>query len=233
MINDIRTQFSDRVAEIEKYFHLLENILEKDAKLIFPNDNNRQEQFELDLGGTLKSGAVLLLYNLIEFSVLRCIEEIHQIISNEKLTYDLVSVNIQKIWLSQFYERFKETSGKDENVLTNLKLMVDTLLRSNVPVELVYRDKEKRSSETSGNLDARKIKEIAEKYGIDFQESSKGLKDIKEKRIELAHGVKSFLECCNSMSLRDLKGLKTESVRFIEKFIDAVEDYIVNNRYKL
>jgi hypothetical protein len=229
-INNVRREFSDRVEEIETYFRLLEN-LEKGAKLFFPEDN-RQEKFEFGLIGTLKSSAILLLYNLIEFSVSRCIEKIHQTVTDEKLTYDLVSINIQKIWLSQFYEKFKETSSKNEYVLANLKLMVDTLLRNNVPVRLIYRDKEKRSSEISGNLDAKKIREIAEKYGLDFQESSEALKKIKEKRIDLAHGIESFLECCKVTSVHDLRELKDKSVCFIDIFINAVEEYIKSEKYK-
>jgi hypothetical protein len=146
--------------------------------------------------------------------------------------YDLASDNIQKIWLAQFYEKFKETGNKDENVLNNLKLMIDTLIRNNVAIELFYRDKEKRNSETSGILDAKKIREISDKYGIEFNKSNGGLKDIKDKRINLAHGIQSFLDCCNTVTFRDLSLLKDEAIDFLETFISAVEDYLSNKKYK-
>ncbi len=228
----IKKEFDDRVDEINRYFHLLENIMEKEAQLIFPNENDRREEFDFDLPGTLKSSAILLLYNLIEASVSKCLELIHQVVTEDKLMYDTASDNIQKIWLAQFYEKFKETGNKDENVLNNLKLMVDTLIRNNVAVELIFRDKEKRSSETSGILDAKKIREIADKYGIDFNKSSEKLKDIKDKRISLAHGIQSFLECCNTMTFKDLSSLKNESIEFLEAFILAVDAYLFDKKYK-
>jgi len=232
MMQVIKQEFNDRVAEIGRYFHLLDNIIEKEAQLIFPNELDRREDFDFDLSGTLKSSAILLLYNLIEASVSKCLELIHQVVTQDKLMYDSVSDSIQKIWLAQFYERFRETGNKDENVLNNLKFMVDTLIRNNVAVELIYRDKEKRSSETSGILDAKKIREIADKYGIDFNKTSDKLKDIKDKRINLAHGIQSFLDCCNTMTFKDLSFLKNEAIEFLEAFIFAVDAYLVDKKYK-
>ena len=232
----IKQEFSDRVEEINTFFRLLENITEKEARLVFPNDNNRVENFDFDVHSTLKSTSILLLYNLIEATISKCIERVHQIISSENITYDLASDSIQKIWLAQYYDRFKETSNNEKNALTNLKLMIDTLVRNNVSIELVFRDKEKRSSEISGNLDGKKIREIAEKYDIGFpnvtQNVLKGILDIKDKRIDLAHGVKSFLECGRDMTYPDLKTLKQQTIDFLQAFISAVENFITEKKYK-
>lgn len=236
MMQIIKQEFSDRVNEINTFFHLLESIIEKEARLIFPNDDNKIENFDFDVPSTLKATSILLLYNLIEATVSKCIERVHQIISSENLTYDLASDSIQKIWLGQYYDRFKETSNNEKNTLTNLKLMIDTLVRSNVPIELVFRDKEKRSSEISGNLDGRKIREIAEKYDITFpnvpQNTLKGILDIKDKRIDLAHGVKSFLECGRNMTYPDLTTLKQQTIDFLQAFITAVENFIAESKYR-
>jgi hypothetical protein len=228
----IKQEFEDRVAEINRYFHLLESIIEKEAQLIFPNENDRREVFNIDLQGTLKSSAILLLYNLVESSISKCLELIHSAITDEQLIYDEISDNIQKIWLAQFYDKFKETSNNETGLLNNLKLMVDTLIKNNVPVELNYKDKEKRSGEISGNLDSRKIRDISKKYGIAFNESTDKLKEIKEKRIELAHGIKSFLECCNNTTFTELFKSKEETVTFLRAFISAVEIYLSNKVYK-
>lgn len=236
MMQIIKQELSDRVDEINRYFQLLENITGKDALLIFPNDNNRIENFNVDIHGTLKSTSILLLYNLIESTITKCIGEVHQAISNENITYDLASDAIQKIWLAQYYDKFKETSNNDKNTLTNLKLMIDTLTFNSIPIKIVFEDKQKRSSEISGNLDGRKIRELAEKYEIDFpnvtNKTLEGMRRIKEGRNELAHGSKSFLEYSNGKTYPDLVTLKQATIDFLNKFIAAVENFIIQKKYK-
>lgn len=78
----------------------------------------------------------------------------------------------------------------------------------------------------------KKIREISDKYGIDFNKTSEKLKDIKDKRINLAHGIQSFLDCCNTMTFRDLSSLKVEAIEFLEAFISAVEAYLADKKYK-
>ena len=233
----MREEFEKRVLEINNYYEILENIMVKDAYLVIPLKEDNPIEFDVDLQGTLKSASILLLYNLMEFTVIENIEEIHNAISDEKLVYGQISDEIQKLWLNQYYEKFKETSNNHKNILTNLKLMVDTHLKNNIPVKLDFTNKDKRNPDTSGNIDARKIRSVAEKYGINFQDTNLitkalNLKKIKDKRNSLAHGNESFLEVGSNITFPELKILKEDTVLFLDAFIDSVEHYITNKNYK-
>lgn len=66
----------------------------------------------------------------------------------------------------------------------------------------------------SDNLDARKIRELLEKHGIDFTETNNGDKPhmltVKNKRNSLAHGAESFDIAARNLTIEDLEKIKTE-----------------------
>ncbi|NJK82652.1 MAG: hypothetical protein HC912_01400 [Saprospiraceae bacterium] len=121
MMQIIKQEFSDRVNEIDRYFHLLENITEKDAQLIFPNENDRRENLSIRLGLTLKSGLVLLLYNLVESSISKCLGNIHQSLTDENITYFEMSDALQKIWLKYHYKLLNDSSNSNDSSVLQLK----------------------------------------------------------------------------------------------------------------
>ncbi len=236
----MKDEFENRKKEINTYYAFLENVMEKEARLMVLKSKEpleietETEEIEIETGleDTLKSVCVLLLYNLMEFTVTESIQEIHKAINDEKLTYEQTGDAIQKLWLNQYYEKFKETGNSHRQRLTNLKLMVDKLLKNNIPVNLEFTDKDKRNPNISGNIDARKIKEIANRYGIDFNRSNKSLREIKEKRIELAHGIRSFEDIYAGKTFSKLEKLKEDTFSFLSAFIDSVEKYIDTQSYK-
>jgi ABC-type microcin C transport system permease subunit YejB len=91
------------------------------------------------------------------------------------------------------------------------------------------------SSEASGNLDARKIREIAKKYGFTVPEKCDELIDIKKFRNQLAHGEKTFSEIGREKSVVELIKINTRVIIYlriilknIRKFIDR-KNYLASN----
>lgn len=79
-----RVMFDERVADIERYFSFIEEIIDHQATLVFPlpigtkQDVPRLEKLvPIELKHTLKANGFLLLYNLVEATVSNAIEEIH------------------------------------------------------------------------------------------------------------------------------------------------------------
>ena len=204
----LKNDFNDRVAEINTYFSLIDAFILKDARLFFP-DNNRQEKASDDLLKVLKANSFLLLYNLIEFCIKSAIEEIH------------ISMDRNNI--------FKElkNSLKEDDFTNNIRNISNYII-------LACFDKQKLFS---GNVDAKKIKEIATVYGFSTNTDKNKTKDgiklltVKTRRNHLAHGHYSFKECGKDYTIQDVKKIKNETIDYLTQILDNVEIYINNKEY--
>ncbi|TAE74476.1 MAG: hypothetical protein EAZ85_04625 [Bacteroidetes bacterium] len=232
MMQIIKQEFSDRVDEINRYFQLLENITEKDAQLIFPNESDRRENLNIRLGLTLKSGLILLLYNLVESSISKCLGAIHQSLTDENLSYFQMSDDLQKIWLKYHYELLNDNGNNNDRNISQLQTMVE-ILSTNKTV-IISLDDSKKLSESlySGNLDAKEIRKIAKKYGVSFELESKEIRFVEQMRNKLAHGEVSFEEGCQDKPIQYMRKVKDETINFINEFTIAVENFITERKYK-
>lgn len=232
MMQIIKQEFSDRVDEINRYFQLLENITEKDAQLIFPNEDDRRENLNIRLGLTLKSGLVLLLYNLVESTISKCLGAIHQSLTDENLSYFEMSDDLQKIWLKYHYELLNDNGNNNDRSVSQLQTMVE-ILSTNKTIALSLEDSKKLSESLySGNLDAKEIRKIAKKYGVSFDLTSEEVRFVEQMRNKLAHGEVSFEEGCQDKPIQYMQKVKDESINFIGAFISAVENFITERKYK-
>ena len=89
----------------------------------------------------------------------------------------------------------------------------------------------------SGNVDARLIKEIADKYGFSYQtnfaktNNGQNLVVIKSNRNDLAHGIKSFEEVGRDKTIKQLLGMKEEVVEYLTQILENIRDYLDNEEY--
>lgn len=228
----VKNDFQNRKEEIEDYYELLENIIDKNAKLIF--HDGRKENVKVDLTATLKSGAILLLYNLVESTISNSVEKIHEVFSDDNLEYKDLNDKIQEKILKHYYSVFRKTEGISENnKIQELKLMVGIFNLGN-PAKLYYNDfvKYKTGSNFSGNLDAKEIRKVVNSYGLNVVKKSTELRTIRDKRNKLAHGELSFKETCNTDSMTYMKTLKDKTIEFLEDVIKSIEDFLNNQEYK-
>jgi MAE_28990/MAE_18760-like HEPN len=89
----------------------------------------------------------------------------------------------------------------------------------------------------SGNVDARLIKEIADKYGFSYQtdfaktKNGQNLVAIKSNRNDLAHGIKSFEEVGRDKTIKQLLEIKEEVVEYLTQILENIRDYLDNEEY--
>ncbi len=232
-MTSVKNDFSDRVAEIDKYYKLLFDILKKEGKLLFPNESNRIESFDVTLTTTLKSNMYLLLYNLVESTVTKCLVEIHNSICDENCKYIELSDEIQNLFTNHYYKSLRNGNITEENIITHIRTMVHTWVFS-ANFSMTYADlsKYKTGNNFSGNLDSKEVRKIAAKYGIDFNEKCEEIRQIRDFRNKLAHGEISFQDASNLKGIEYFENAKIKTVAFLNDFINSVEIYINQKKFK-
>ena len=85
----------------------------------------------------------------------------------------------------------------------------------------------------SGSLDAREIKKLFGRLGIDLSTlSCDEMKLVKDCRNKLAHGDVSFEDYGRTLTIQYLRVCKNNTLLFLEGLINRVDDYLLNKRYR-
>lgn len=204
--------YENKVSEINLYFDYLKN-----------TSFHNQELFKI-----LKANSFLMLYNLIESTVRNALEEIHNNINSENVSYIDSVDELKAIWIEFQYKKFKEKSSK--MIISNLNtISLDT-------INVLYADYIKnKSNDISGNLDRRKIEELAEKYKFDKNKRVSGteLYTVKIRRNSLAHGEISFTEVGKAYNFNDLNKIKRVTFLYLKEMLFCMESYLIKKQYKI
>lgn len=243
----LRTDFLDRVEEIESYFSFVENI-EKGNKVLTDYSKTATTNIDDKLEKILKSTAFLLLYNLIESTILNSITDIFDEIEVKKISYSKVNFNIKKYWIKHNL-KFNENSKK-KSIAENFQDIVSQILE-HMPLVI-----EKEHVEYGGSLETTKIKAICKEIGVKInhfkcRKNDNGYRvfeEIKIKRNELAHGKFSFSKIAERLTYKgsvreraeggeviDSFGLihfKNYTIKLLSSYIDDIEEFIENEGYK-
>lgn len=218
-MKDVKRDFKEKLDEIELYFGFMEKAARKGSSISL--SDGKLEKIEPDLAKTLKANGFLLLYNLVESSMRKAIEEIYFSIKREGISFDDVKEGIRR----EIVIYLKNKKNADEFVSEVNSIAKDIF-------EVCF------SAETlfAGNVDARKIKELAKKYGfvIRIREAKKreiSLLTVKTRRNGLAHGDYSFKECGKDYSIPQMLKIKNEVTSYLNKTLDIIEVYIDNKDF--
>lgn len=226
MINT-KTDFSERRKEINLYFDFLEDIIDKKAILQFKKLSRAEgppqvyKPVNRQLIHTLKANGYLLLYNAVESTMKNAIEAIHNEFVKNEVEFNDLGNPLQK----KIIRRFREA-----------QLKLDDISLSPISLEIINAGFDK-SSLFSGNVDAKKIREIAEAYGFSHQtdprttDGGRRLVDVKYNRNHLAHGNVSFSECGQETSIEDLVNTKAQVLSYLETILQNIETYLENMEY--
>lgn len=211
--------FDDRKNEIEFYFSILVDI-NNQSENINTIDNSRF--FKIS-----KSNFILMLYNLVEACTVNGMLEIYENLKADRCTYSDVIDEIKNIWSRN---KVSEVYGPTTPQATYENRVNDIIndIVSNNPIELT-----KNSLGISGNLDARKIKNICDSHKIRYRTRVDGasLKQIKDKRNDLAHGDISFSNCARDLTIEDLGNIKDEVLSFLSEILDGMKRYYDQKLY--
>jgi len=179
----------------------------------------------------LKSSVIVMLYNVVESTITRILAKIHEVIISEDIKYYDLSKNIRNLMLL-YYHKNREKNPDIHNSLEVIHGTIDFINGIN-GFNLNYDEMAKFYSLYSGNLDAKQVRKVFNKYEITIPENIGGnLKDIKNGRNTLAHGEKSFEEYGRDIVVARLEMYIQNVTIFLNSVVDFTEVFLNEKKYK-
>ena len=227
--------FESKVEEIEEYFNFIETTthLERDF------DKEKIVKVSEIVYDVLKANIFLLLYNLIESSFKNALEKICIEITNDRLTYKEVIPEIKRLWLEKHYKNFENIKipkniKKSEHIMNTIDNITEDIIEINFYID----EKKRKNDDISGNVDAREISKINQKYGAKLRYQPKdidkqALQIVKIQRNNLAHGDETFRKCGRDKTLETLGEIKSSSIEYMRFILSHIKKFIENKEYKL
>jgi hypothetical protein len=225
-----RDTYNARVAEIDFYYAALGQ-LDEELTLSFGSTVEPAEKYKRDgFLKILKANALLMIYNLVESTVINGVDEIYDKLKANGATYSTVRKEIQDIWFSYKFGQVYQPEAHYRSYKNKALEIVNSIMLGEV-IEL-----NRKALSFEGNLDADEIRKVCSGHGIDFRPDNtcKGgerLKDVKTKRNELAHGTLSFAECGREYTLADLIDIKDQTYVFLNGLLDGMKRYYDEEEY--
>lgn len=219
--------FDERVQEIDLYFEAIKELDQGST-----NHTSDAPYFHNEFIKILKANTLLMIYNLVESTVMGGILEIYDKLRQEGLTYSGVRKEIKDIWFSYKFRQVYDQQAHFNSYKGKALEIVNSILVGEV-IEL-----DRKATAISGNLDAQQIRNVCNEHGIVFQtdERSRGgvvLETVKDRRNDLAHGTLSFAECGRDYSIEDLSNIKDETVLFLRGLLTGMKQYYDEKQYQL
>ena len=224
--------FIERKNEIDLYFSAIKQLYESkdnmDENYVdYEKDFHKDEFLKI-----LKSNILLMIYNLIESSVMGGILEIYNELKTQHLSYQAVSDEIKNIWFSSIFDQVYDKTAHFNSYRNKANEIITSIL-SNETIIL-----DRNATGISGNLSAEEIRKICSSHGIYFctPAGCRGglvLEDVKDKRNQLAHGTLSFVECGRNYTVDDLEKIKNETNIFLNSLLINMKQYYDEQRYKI
>lgn len=219
--------FDERVQEINLYFEALKELDHGNTEHLCASHYFNSEFIKI-----LKANTLLMVYNLVESTVMGGILEIYDKLKQEGLTYSGVRKEIKDIWFAYKFRQVYDQQAHYNSYKDKAIEIVNSILTGEI-IEL-----DRKATAISGNLDAQQIRNVCHDHGIYFtpKDGSRGgvvLETVKNRRNDLAHGTLSFAECGRDYSIDDLVKIKQETVLFLQGLLIGMKQYYDEKQYKL
>jgi MAE_28990/MAE_18760-like HEPN len=237
--------FEQRKQEIHPNFNFVQTIeIEiREKKYVLTIED---ESF--NLVKVFKANCYVMLYNRVEGAVTEAIDAIFAAISIQPVYFKDLIPAYKKIGLAyqQGLVKIAAESAKAKDPTKNkigqsIAYVLDHLEFFKITT---FTDKEGNTydnykgylkvvdaADLSGNLDAKKRRDLAEKYAFSVPERCDDLLKIKKLRNQLAHGEILFGEA-GAISMAELMDIKTNVFAYLEAILLNINDFITHNRFK-
>ncbi|MFV8308957.1 MAE_28990/MAE_18760 family HEPN-like nuclease [Mycobacteroides chelonae] len=231
---DLAPFFEERYTEIREYLTFLKNV-EDAARQGTPRFRGTGAPVTPPQKKILNSSFYLQLYNLVEATVLRCLEAVVASIETAERKPNELSIELRKEWVRSIARTHSNDLGPEKRLQAALDLC-DQLLEQ-VPVKGF-----KIEPGGGGNWDDSSIEKICIRVGCGLELPPKirqaakrhvrddmgALKLVKDRRNGLAHGSLSFVDCSDGVTVAELEEVAVavgdylrEAVRCFVEFIRA------------
>lgn len=229
----VRHVFQEHKEEINLFYSFLEDIISHDGRLIIDPPVDTIKVIKVDTTAILKSSFFLMLYNCVESTVVNCLNTIIREIKTNQCKYSDLTDFLQLAALAAYDYNVQQAETKDKRS-EKLKEQNDfSTCQSIFNVDVKALTGSSSQGTFSGSLDAKEIRKLFERIGIDLTGiTCSEMVKVKVCRNKLAHGEQSFQECCRNFSIQELKASKTNTLEYLEKLIDEVDNYIQTKNYK-
>jgi hypothetical protein len=227
-MQNVVDDFNERVKEIEEYLHILQMLAEPNVRI--KTDTGKQEAVSLVALKTMKASCFLMLYNLVESTIINSMTNLYETMNSEgRCLLDFDSC-VKEVWIEQQFRNMDPFSSNQTSYRNLIKTMVDAVLNSQ-PIFL-RPDK----LHISGNLDAREIRRIFEKHKIPTQTHYRAfgggeLRTIKDQRNSLAHGAVSFASCGQGFTVSSIIDIKKQTVVYLRSALRNIRRHIKSTHY--
>lgn len=236
---DLRTDFQERVNEVDAYMKLV-TAIEHAAQQGTPILRNRKgdvSTVEPLQQKIIYGGVYIYLYNLVEATVSRCIAAIENAASAaSRWRADDLSTQLRSEWVRSVARTHEDLATENR-----FKAAIDMCehLVAMLPVSI------KIERGGGGNWDDIAIARVANRIGVQLQlnvatesrikrhvRDNKGpLALIKHLRNKLAHGEMSFSECGDGRTSTELEELVSLTKNYLEEVITSFETFIARYEF--
>ncbi|SHL89562.1 MAE_28990/MAE_18760 family HEPN-like nuclease [Rhodanobacter sp. OK091] len=237
-MEDVKQAFEERRKEIEAYLEFLESV-EKDAQSGPPRLSGGN-LITVQQQRILYSGVYLHLYNLVEATVVRCVNAVTEaaLLVGKWNPADL-TIDLRREWVRVMARTHVDLNY--EHRLVSALALCEHMVGS-LPVEGF-----KMEAGGGGNWDDFAIEGIAVRLGFQLKVSNPVYQAIKRKfrddkgplalvkdlRNSLAHGGISFAECGENVTVSELRDLANRTAAYLREVVDAFDTFIQGHGFLL
>lgn len=228
--------FEERLQEINSYLEFLDGV-ESEARQGPPRLGSNGSLITTQQQRILYSGVFLQLYNLVEATVVRCLDGVTNVAFKAGIWEpgDLTA-ELRREWVRVMARTHVDLTP--ENRLASALTLCDHLIES-LPVTGF------KVENGGGNWDDSAIEAITTRLGFQLNVSVQvyqGIKQpfrddlgplalVKKLRNSLAHGSISFSECGENLTVGELRILTEKTANYMREVVNAFRTYIAQHEY--
>lgn len=221
--------FRQRVREVRLYIRWLEAIETHDSRIIFGSE--RATEFDPDFRVILRANSFLILYNLVEATMYDVVEEICNQLNESKSPFTDLKGEVQRSWVAAQLKNLRDAAP---DTWSEQVWQIVNTIRFGHSVKLDYLAVMKSAA---GSLDARKIRSIVSSLGMrhDIPKCAmhgEKLLTVKDRRNNLAHGDKTFVECGRDYQISDIRNIQRQVLVHLWSLLKCASRYLAQNEFR-
>ncbi|MCP4492191.1 MAG: hypothetical protein GY820_33515 [Gammaproteobacteria bacterium] len=227
-MESVLNDFKERVKEIDEYINLLQMISQPFVEI--RSQGKKANTINNVAIKAMKASCFLMLYNLVESSIRGSMIKLYEKMNFENQSLSDFDQFVKNPWINQRFKNLDPFSSHQLSYRNLIKSMIEEVLIAS-PVIL-----DPELLPISGNLDARKIRELFDSHNIPTHVHYRSfhgaeLNTVKDKRNALAHGSESFSDCGQQYSVQSIISIKRQTVIFLRRSLKNVQKYIDGTRH--
>ncbi|MFO7566275.1 MAG: MAE_28990/MAE_18760 family HEPN-like nuclease [Enhygromyxa sp.] len=222
------TTFNARSAEIDLYIQHVLHLAEPDSRQLVEGTGVDHESTQT-IQKMHKASCFLALYNLVESTARSIVEEISCHINRDGITVKDLSATLQRSLIRGSFKDYQQ-QRREEIAL--------------VLLELAYRQDSITCfpnadiKPTSGNVDARWLRSLAECYGFSvicgpLARNGADLLTVKSRRNGLAHGNFTFADCGKEYTVDDIRDIAESTINFLKDIVSNVSTFLAHREFSV